>query len=479
MRLIGVWVRMAVVTAAMGLLLGGLPASGAAGLGAGRPAAPRADGLHDWPMWGYDTARTGFNPTETILTPSTVPNLHLLWTFPFALQSDNAPVFASGVDVDGTPTDLVYAGDRSGTFYAIDAATGTEVWSRNLGTHAACPGILGVTDTAVIDRSRNVLFVVGGNGKLYALELGTGQTSAGWPLSVVQFANEYVWSAVNMFDDQLYISISSGCDSAGTYYGRIVRVDPETVTQTAVFYVTDGPTTGVSGGSIWGWGGVSVDPSNGDVYAATGNGFPQEQFEHYLYSEAIVRTTGDLSLVSYHYPGLEGFDVDFGSTPVLFQARRMCGPQLVAENKSGEIFLYNRNDIAAGPADRITTSSRPLIGVAAYDPVHKLVLMGNRADSLDGKYKRGLIAFHISKSCTLHRAWQKKLSPGSFPAAPVTAGGVIYFAGSSQLSALDAATHATIWDSGTTFTSAAQTEPVVVNGHVYLTTGSGLYAFGL
>ena len=35
----------------------------------------------DWPMYGFNLQRTGENPFETIITPSTVAGLHLLWSF--------------------------------------------------------------------------------------------------------------------------------------------------------------------------------------------------------------------------------------------------------------------------------------------------------------------------------------------------------------------------------------------------------------
>lgn len=67
----------------------------------------------------------------------------------------------------GGTKDLLYAGDRAGVLHAVDAATGTEEWSRDLGTNpSTCFGTVGVTDTGVIDRSTNLLYVVGGIGQL-------------------------------------------------------------------------------------------------------------------------------------------------------------------------------------------------------------------------------------------------------------------------------------------------------------------------
>ena len=214
------------------------PATSAVAVDGGRAdAVAPADSGQDWTTWGYDVQRTGYNPNETTLSPTTVHGLHLLWSFPFPLKSDNAPVLATNVLVDGVPTNLIYAGDRTGTFHAVNADTGTEVWSRQLGTNATCAGVLGVTDTAVIDRSTNLLYVAGGDGQLYALDLATGADAPGWPLAITMFPNEYVWSAITEFDGSLYVAVASGCDALGTNYGRVVRVDPDTLTQTAAFYV--------------------------------------------------------------------------------------------------------------------------------------------------------------------------------------------------------------------------------------------------
>jgi outer membrane protein assembly factor BamB len=463
------------------LMLAGLPVSAGAGT-AGVPGRGLvSSGAGDWPMWGYDVQRSGFNPNETTLGTSTVSGLHLLWKFRFAMKSDSAPVLASGVSVGGNPTDLIYAGDRSGAFDAVNASTGKLVWSHALGTNVTCAGTLGVTDTAVIDRSVNRVYVAGGDGKLYAFDLATGALGAGWPVPITSLSNEYIWSAIGLFDGGLYVTVASGCDGLGPYYGRVVRVDPVTATQTAVFYVTGGPDTGVSGGGIWGWGGASVDPATGDVYVATGNGFPDKKYEHYLYAERVVRLTGDLDVVSSNYPGLDGRDVDFGSTPVLYKAPGSCGPQLMAENKSGEILVYNRNHIDRGPVDRLHISTDDLIGVGSFDAASGTLFVGNRSTSPDGTYRWGLLAFRIRPDCTLRLAWQRTVGRAGLNASPVSANGVVYFGdgADNQLLAFDIATHQKLWTSGDTFKSPIQTEPIVVGGRVYVTTGMGMYAFGL
>ncbi len=41
----------------------------------------RAQDHVDWPTYGMDSLRTGYNPYETILSPETVNNLRSVWKF--------------------------------------------------------------------------------------------------------------------------------------------------------------------------------------------------------------------------------------------------------------------------------------------------------------------------------------------------------------------------------------------------------------
>ena len=46
----------------------------------------------DWPMYGFKLQRTGENPFESIITPSTVGGLHVLWSFDFAERPGELPI---------------------------------------------------------------------------------------------------------------------------------------------------------------------------------------------------------------------------------------------------------------------------------------------------------------------------------------------------------------------------------------------------
>jgi polyvinyl alcohol dehydrogenase (cytochrome) len=77
---------------------------------------------NDWPMYNHDVLGTRFNPAEQILTPASVKQLKIEWIFP-----TNGDVYATPSVVNG----CVYAGDTSGTFYAL-TSSGAPLWKRKV-----------------------------------------------------------------------------------------------------------------------------------------------------------------------------------------------------------------------------------------------------------------------------------------------------------------------------------------------------------
>jgi len=113
----------------------------------------------DWPTFGFDVQRTGENPFESTITPSTVGGLHQLWNFDLGAVTIMQPVLATGVVVNGAKFDLVYMGAEHGDLYAIDAVSGAQVWHRNLGSQktecADIPDeIFGVTGSLALDTAQ-------------------------------------------------------------------------------------------------------------------------------------------------------------------------------------------------------------------------------------------------------------------------------------------------------------------------------------
>jgi len=295
----------------------------------------RAEGSEvDWPTFGYDISRTGYNPNETILGAGNVSNLQLIWSFDLGAVTIMQPAVASGVIINDSPVDVVYMGAMHGEFYALNADTGSVIWQTNLGSQlTTCSDmpdkVFGVGGTPYLDRAANLLYVVGGDGKAHALDLSTGAEAAGWPVTVTNNpANEFTYGGVNVQNGNLYAEVASYCDY-NQYYGRVVEINIATAKVVERWYVT-GANQQVVGGGVWGPGGVSIDPATQHVFAATGNAFATP--EYYGYADQVVELSSSLSVLGANYPGLTGTDSDFGATPILFQLPG-CNPMVAAKQE--------------------------------------------------------------------------------------------------------------------------------------------------
>jgi len=448
-------------------------------VGAGRVGAT------DWLMYGFNLQRTGENPFESVLTPSTVPGLHELWSFDLGAVTIMQPVLATGVIVDGSPKDLVYMGAEHGDLYAIDVASGAMVWHQNLGLeqtscHDIPDGVFGVSGSPFLDRANNRMFVVGGDGNMYALDLSTGATLSGWPVAVTTDpAHEHTYGAININNGVAYAEIASYCDFT-PYHGKIVAVDIATHSLRRAF-LPAGPR--INGGGIWGPGGVSIDPATGNVFTATGNALTNP--ESFRYCEDVVELSSALRVLGSNYPGLTGGDVDFGATPILYQPPG-CQPMVAAKNKTGVLVTYERGNVSAGPAQRLqiaNVSDWQFNGIPAWSDTTHLLYIGNSSDSNSDQFMHGMVALSVDANCQLSLAWQTTIGPNFASVSPPTvAGGVVYYGDGPgrQLLAFDAVTGTQLWSSGRTIRGGIYGAPMVVNGRIFVSAWDGkLYAFGL
>ena len=452
---------------------------------------PTPGAIVDWLTFGYDLQRTGYNPKETTINSGNVSSLKALWSQNAAIGNGavGEPVVAMNVSVNGTLTNLLYTGSQSGTLYAINADTGSTVWTKQLGSTPYKCGTFGIEGTPVIDRASNRIYVPDGLDQIHALDLGTGVEASGYPVTIATTPDHnFIYAALtyNPANGMLYAETSSTCDIS-PWIGRIVAITGSTGAIAGTFY----PTQGTSGGGIWGFGGASIDPSTNNVFIAVGNadttgGVAQNAY----YAEQIVELSPDLSTVLAHnYPPLHNsIDADFGATPLLFQPPG-CPALLAAVNKSGDFVLYNRGSINSGPVQQIqmsiSTDAGDFIGVPAYDPVTNYVYVG--LPSTFGSYSPGMAAFSITSACKLNPTpvWSAVFGPdgalttNDVPRSPITiANGIVYIAGFTDdtVHAFDASNGTQLWSGA--LNSLGVSGPVVIDGRLYVAAyGGSVYAW--
>jgi hypothetical protein len=116
----------------------------------------------------YDSLRTGWNGSETVLAASAFPRkFGVLATVQLDDQVDAQPLVVPGVTIAGAIHTVVYVATESNSVYGIDASSGQILVQTNLGPPVPLPldcnangPNVGITGTPVIDVKARTLFVV-------------------------------------------------------------------------------------------------------------------------------------------------------------------------------------------------------------------------------------------------------------------------------------------------------------------------------
>ncbi len=406
---------------------------------ADRSAAP-ATAARAWLAYGHDAQLTNFVRLPG-LTPSTAPRIKEAWRTTLDGAIVASPLFVSG-GMGGLPASrsTVFVSTEGGSVYALAPGTGAVRWKRSLGTmlSAGC-GTFGISSTGAIDLKRRVLYTISADGWLHALDLATGADKPGWPMAItVDHADgDYVWGGLRLLRNTLYVPIASYCDAPGAdghhTNGRIVAVDVDRAAQSAVFDSVPGED---NLGSMWGWGGVSVDPKGQGLYVGVGNSYTFDSACQCIvddagYGDAMVKLTPGLKVVAWDRPPTipNTGDVDFGSAPLLFQPRG-CPPLAAANNKIGRTYIWNRNQLGRGTRVSLSLGGGPgYVGQPSYSPSLGMIFVSHVVVSRGTRFVGdGVGAFGFDARCRIQKRWKTSVGLGNEP-PPLIIGDVVFAPG--------------------------------------------------
>jgi hypothetical protein len=338
----------------------------------------------------YDNNRTGWNQTETVLTPANVgsTSFGLLKTIKLNDQADAQPLVVPGVQItagsfQGTH-DVVYVATESNTVYAIDTASAAVLLSPKLGTPvAAATGCgttarsVGITGTPVIDLPSSTLYVMvytqiatGPAYYLHALDLGslTDKVPPQLVTASRTLSDGSVWNFNAAYQRQrpglllangtVYAAFGSFCDHAanlsrGWLLGWTAgTLAPLPTNQLNNQWAASPNTFFLS--SIWMSGYAPATDDSGNILFVTGNSDPSGTTYDGVTNiqESVVKVPSTLSTVlSLFTPSnqadLDEDDSDFGSGGVLVLPDQPGSiPHLaVAAGKNGSLYLMNEDSL--------------------------------------------------------------------------------------------------------------------------------------
>ena len=324
----------------------------------------------DWPQFGFDASHSGVNSAEHALNAANVASLHLLYSVALPGKAEGAPVLLEQVDTHSGRKDHLYLTLNDGTLIALEAASGTVLWSRNPAGSPPCASAAKpcfTTSSPALDPGRQFVYGYALDGYVHKYHVGDGSeiTDGGWPqlasakpdleaqssaLAVATTRNGHSYLYVT-FAGAPWLPDFSGYD----YQGHVTAIDLGSGTQVtfnvtcsdqgSVHFVKNDPNPPISStpdclqqwfsyqdiheadgdGGIWGRGGVTYDALNDRIYVSTGNGIFNANSGGYDWSDSVLALPAALDqalsvpLDSYtpvDYEHMMYYDYDLGATGI-------------------------------------------------------------------------------------------------------------------------------------------------------------------
>jgi len=490
--------------------------------------------------WHNDSARTGQNLQETVLTPANVNSTTFgrLATLTVDGKVDAQPLYVQGVTIPNQGVhNVLYVATEHGSLYAFDADNfaqllkvtllGASETPASVGCTQVTPEI-GITGTPAIDLQagpHGMIFAVSQSQdtsqtfhhRLHALDLPTLTEQLGGPVNITATypgsgaentfnATEHVARpALLLLNGVVYTSWGSHCDG-GNYAGWILSYSETTLAQVGVLNVV--PNGGDAG--IWSAGSGPAADANGNIYALTGNG----TFDQTLnasgfpinsdYGNAMIKvsTSGALSVADYftmsNSVSESNADTDFGSAGLMLlppldngKGTQTNVSLAVGAGKDHNIYVVDQANL--GKFSTTTDSiyqqlTGALPGGTWSSPAWfngSLYYCGSGDNLRQFKFAAGSFSFTAKSSASFP-------FPGSTPAisANGATNGIIWAMQNSSPAVLHAYSAASFPTELYNTSQAANNRdqfgtgnkyivPTVVNGKVYVGTTTGVGVFGL
>jgi uncharacterized protein (TIGR03437 family) len=410
----------------------------------------------DWPMYLKDLTHSSFNNAEKQLNIKTIATLQPAWTTSLGGFLSAGVTLSNGV---------LYIGNWSGNFFAVDAQTGKVIWTVFVGKapDPADPGCMqgiGVAGQPTV--LGNTVYVGGGDSAVYALDKSNGNQLWRVPLADPN-TGSYLWASMVPYNNVLFVGVASLSDCP-IVRGALARIDLANPQQPLLRYMSSEDRLGAG---IWST--PAIDAATNTVFAAVGNGDVQDVSTG-NYSEAMLRFDADTLAVksTFLLPQDEAAgDLDWGSSPTLFNIPGGGGSLVAATGKDGFLYAANQSDLSlvwktqlavgcVAPDQGCGSLSTP-----AFDGTTLFVGAGVRDPTLS--FNGSVYAINPANGLVL---WEHDLD--GIVIAPVTVANGLVFAGTTTgLRIFDSLTGQTVWSDNQR--GLLYSQPVVMNGTIYTT----------
>jgi quinoprotein glucose dehydrogenase len=315
----------------------------------------------DWPVYGGDDGHMKYS-TLSQITPDNVHRLKVAWTYQTHDEFPGSEMQANAIVVDG----VLYATTPKLRVFALDAATGRELWSFDPNAIDPKAGRFRHRGVTVY---RDRVFVTQRNN-LWALDARTGKPipsfgrdgrvdlreGLGRPAEALSVSA----SSPGVVFDGLYIIGSTVSESLPSSPGDIRAYDVMTGKLRWTFHTIPHP--GEFGYDTWptdawkvvgganAWSGLTLDPQLGIVFGATGSAafdfYGANRVGDNLFANSVIALDARTGKRLWHFQTVKHdiWDMDLPAPPTLVTVRRngRVVPAIAQITKTGFVYVFER-----------------------------------------------------------------------------------------------------------------------------------------
>lgn len=299
-----------------------------------------------WPQFGWNAARTS---APTVSMGITAANLHLLKRQRIRIDGtvDSSAIYLSHVRIGGARRDAFFVTTTYGKTLAIDAATGKVLWQYTPPSYERLAGSYRITTaTPVAGPKGRYIYAAAPDGKIRKLAVSNGRLV--WSTSITRLPErEKIASPLGYSHGKVIAATDGYIGDEPPYQGHVAVLDAGSGRLLHVWNslcsnqrsLLEPSSCPQSDSGIWGRAGVVVNPTNGNLFLATGNGNWNGSTD---WGDSVIELSPNATrmLGNYTPPDtrrLDLHDVDLGST-----SPALLGNGLVAQGgKGGWIHLLD------------------------------------------------------------------------------------------------------------------------------------------
>ena len=310
-----------------------------------------------WPTFGGDVQSTSANPQRTGITAANVGRLKRRQVKLDGIV-DASAIYLHGATIHGAPHDAVFVTTTYGKTIALDADSGAVLWEYTPESYRELAGTRQFTNsTPVADPDAQSIYAASPDGYIQKLAVSDGRIL--WRTAITELPlREKMDSPLKLFRGRVIAVTGGYIGDRPPYQGHVAVLDSASGKLLHVWNsqcsnraeLMQPRSCAQTQSAIWGRAGAVIDPGDGRIFIATGNGDWNGTTD---WGDALIELDSQATAILGNYTPantgeLNDNDLDLGSTsPVLL------GGDLIAQGgKDGRIRLLSRQAIAGATAHK-------------------------------------------------------------------------------------------------------------------------------